>query len=128
MLNQWEPQRPPVKRLAAAGLMSACAVSGMLALGAGKQAEAPAAAEPAYDDFALIEIEPITTGGMGGALRIHEPPSVEDMERLPMPARLRAAIRSARGVCAPVLPVVDDLPSRTLLERLAALNPGARRD
>jgi len=124
--SQWEPPKPPpYRRMAAAGVATVCAVTGALTLAGGQRAPEPAAG-PAYDDFALIETGPAYGGGVGGATRLLEPPSADELERpLPMPARLRASAAPllARYESASLEVVEAELPPPSFFDRLRALNP-----
>ena len=89
----WEPasKQPPLRAAAALGVLSACAVTGAMVL---RVDEAPQqmAAEPAADEteYAFAPLPEHITGGVGGALRFIEPPSVEDLDPpMPLPARMR---------------------------------------
>jgi len=67
-------------------------------------------------------------GGIGGAIRAREPPSADELDHMPMPARLRAAPQYVhlREYVSEPLGEVADLRDATLLERLIALNPLTR--
>lgn len=125
----WEPaaKPPPLRAAAALGVLSACAVSGALVLRA-EEAPRQIASEPIADEtkYAFAPLPEHISGGVGGALRFIEPPSADDLDPpMPLPARMR--VGASYGPLADYLvePLGDvpDLQERTLLQRLAALNP-----
>lgn len=121
--SAWEPAKPPpLRTVAAAGVAGACALAGVLAIGVNAQNAEPTP-EPAFDAMAFESLaqEP---GGMGGVAYAVEPPSVEDLSMMPMPARLRTAAYTPLAAYEPPdLGDVPDMRDPTLLERLIALNP-----
>lgn len=126
----WEPalKQPPLRAAAALGVLSACAVTGALVLRADEPPPPQVAFEPTADatDYAFAPLPEHIAGGVGGALRFIEPPSADDLDApMALPARMRVA--AAYGPLADYLvePLGEapDLAERTLLQRLAALNP-----
>lgn len=122
-LRAWEPAKPlPMRTMAAAGVAGACALAGVVAFGVSAQ-DAEPTPEPRFDMMAFDPM-PEGQGGMGGAAHAIEPPSAEDLDMLPMPARLRMASHAPLAAYEPAsLGEVPEMRDPTLIERLIALNP-----
>ena len=129
----WEPgPRAPIRTAAAIGMLSACAVTGALVVRVNDAPDIIAESDPIYEKTARVfDVLPEEVGGMGGVIYAHEPPSAEELDLLPAPARLRVSAAHAPLRNYTAVALNDDVPELrdlTLLERLIALNPLNRDD
>lgn len=124
--SAWEPApRAPLRTAAAIGMLSACAVTGAVIVRVNDVGVEPSAEADYQKTARVFDTLPEEVGGMGGVMYAHEPPSANELDLLPAPARLRVNASYAPLGDYLVAPLDDtpDVRDRTLLERLIALNP-----
>jgi hypothetical protein len=131
---QWEPPKPLSVRTAAAaiGAGALAALSGVVIMGATEPQTAPKT-DPSYDDSARLfaGLPDAAAGGMGGVINAVEPGAVDTFVLQAPRLQMHPAAHDPLDERTPDPLLRNDAPpprERSLIERLAELNPLTRED